>query len=60
MKIAIWTYSVAVCIALLAMIALGILFQIFFEELVGNKPLPPLTDFLSISAGGFCLALFQL
>ena len=44
MKLAIWTYSAAVALALLAMVVLGILFQIFFEQLYGrDEPLPLLT-----------------
>jgi hypothetical protein len=44
-KIAVWTYSLAVCVALYSMVDLGILFRVYFGELLGNKPLPLLTDF---------------
>ena len=44
MKLAIWAYSGAVALASLAMVVLGVLFQIFFEQLYGrNIPLPRLT-----------------
>ena len=44
MKLAIWTYSAAVALAFLVMVVLGVLFQIFFEQLYGrNEPLPLLT-----------------
>ncbi len=44
MKLAIWTYAAAVTVASLAMVVLGILFQIFFVQLYGDgEPLPLLT-----------------
>ncbi len=44
MKLAIWAYSAAVALASLAMVVLGVLFQILFEQLYGgDDPLPLLT-----------------